>query len=74
LDLEDDRFLKDKMLSENITRSIFGWLQNIGWPKNEKDIYSYSWIDFDKSDEEIEDTKSNGRAIQDANTQQAIEG
>jgi hypothetical protein len=62
------------VLSENTTRNIFGWLRNIGWPKNKKDIYSYSWINFDESDEEIKDTKSDGRAIQDANTQQAIEG
>jgi hypothetical protein len=74
LDLENDRFLKDEVLSENATRSIFGWLRNSGWPKNEKDIYSHSWIDFHESDEEIEDTKSVGGAIQDANTQQAIEG
>jgi hypothetical protein len=74
LDLEKDRFLKDEVLSENATRSIFSWLRNAGWPKNEKDIYSHSWIDIDESDEEIEDTKSVGGAIQDANTQQAIEG
>jgi hypothetical protein len=74
LDLEDDIFLKDEVLSENATRSIFGWLRNSGWPKNEKEIYSHSWIDFDDSDEEVEDTKSDGGAKQDANTQQAIEG
>jgi hypothetical protein len=60
LDIEDDRFLKDEVLSENATRSVFGWLRNAGWPKNEKDIYSHSWFDFDESDEEMEDTKSDG--------------
>jgi hypothetical protein len=49
-------------------------LQNAGWPKNEKEIYSHSWIDSDESDEEVEDMKSDGGAIQDANTQQVIEG
>jgi len=27
LDVEDDRFLKDEVLSENATRSIFGWCE-----------------------------------------------
>ena len=40
-DREDEIFLKDEVLSENATRSIFGWLRNEGWPKNEKDIYSH---------------------------------
>ncbi|XMA11599.1 hypothetical protein WAI453_004390 [Rhynchosporium graminicola] len=50
--------LKDEMLSENATRSIFGWLRNSGWPKAEKEIYAHSWIGFDESDEEIDDTSS----------------
>ncbi|KAH6706382.1 hypothetical protein BKA61DRAFT_635617 [Leptodontidium sp. MPI-SDFR-AT-0119] len=53
----DERILKDEMLSENATRSIYGWLRNSGWPKGEKEIYCHSWIGFSESDEEIDDTR-----------------
>jgi hypothetical protein len=46
LDLEYDIFLKDKVLPENATRAIFGWLRNSDCPKNEKKIYSHLQIDF----------------------------
>ena len=46
------------MLSENVTRSIFGWLRHSGWPKGEKEICRHSWIGFDESDEEIDDKSS----------------
>jgi hypothetical protein len=59
----DERVLKDEMLSENATRSIFGWLRNSGWPKGEKKICCHSWIGFDESDEEINDISSDDRDI-----------
>lgn len=76
LNLKNDGFVKDEALSENATRSIFGWLRNLGWPKNEKEIYSHSWFDSNESDEEIEEKEeieSDGRAPRDLNTRQAIE-
>lgn len=54
----------DEMLSENATRSIFGWLRNSGWPKGEEEIRCHSWIGFDESDEEIDDTSSDDGVIE----------
>ncbi|KAK0111646.1 hypothetical protein ONS95_001990 [Cadophora gregata] len=67
----DERILKNDMLSEHATRSIFGWLRSSGWPKGEKEIYCHSWIGFDESDEEIDDTSSDVGEID--NTIRAVE-
>jgi len=58
-----EKGLKNEMLSENATRSIFGWLRNSGWPKGEENICRHSWIGFDESDEEMDDTSSGDRDI-----------
>jgi hypothetical protein len=54
----DERLLKDEMLSENATRSIFGWLRHSGWPKGEKEICCHSWIGCDESNVEVDDISS----------------
>lgn len=69
-DQPDERVLKDEMLSENATRSIYGWLRNPGWPKDEKEIYCHSWIGFGESDEEIDDTRGGDGDIE--NNVQAV--
>lgn len=70
-DLQDGRFLKDEMLSENATRSIFGWLRSSGWPNREREFYCHSWIGFDESDEEAEDSRSDGGSME--NNTQVVE-
>jgi hypothetical protein len=41
-------------VSENATRSIFGWLRVNGYASDEKDIWNHEWFDISGSDEEIQ--------------------
>jgi hypothetical protein len=45
----------EEFISENATRSIFGWLRFEGYPTREKDIHQHEWIMIDDSDEEVLD-------------------
>lgn len=55
-DLVDYRNLDSErdFVSENATRSIFGWLRVNGYALDEKDIWNHEWFDMSESDEEIE--------------------
>ena len=55
-DLVDYRNLDSErdFVSENATRSIFGWLRVNGYALDGKDIWNYEWFDMSESDEEIE--------------------
>ncbi|KAG7149025.1 hypothetical protein HYQ46_002067 [Verticillium longisporum] len=40
-------------ISENATRSVFGWLRSDGWARNEKHLRDHEWFDvFDSDDED----------------------
>ncbi len=42
-------------VSENATRSIFGWLRVDGYALDEKDIWKHEWLEMSESDEEVEE-------------------
>ncbi|AEO57297.1 hypothetical protein MYCTH_2303275 [Thermothelomyces thermophilus ATCC 42464] len=42
-------------VSENATRSIFGWLRVNGYALDEQDIWKHEWLDMHESDEEVEE-------------------
>lgn len=46
-------------LSENPTRSIFGWLRFDGYAPGEREIWEHEWFDLGDSDEEEEMEESN---------------
>lgn len=46
-------------LSENPTRSIFGWLRFDGYAPGEREIWKHEWFDLGDSDEEEEEEGSN---------------
>ncbi|EAU36994.1 predicted protein [Aspergillus terreus NIH2624] len=46
--------LEDETVSENATRSIFGWLRFGGYPRGERDICNHPWMNIDDSDYEEE--------------------
>ncbi|KAL5362703.1 hypothetical protein BJX96DRAFT_166867 [Aspergillus floccosus] len=53
--------LEEETISENATRSIFGWLRFEGYPPSERDIWNHPWMNMDASDYEegcIEDHDS----------------
>jgi hypothetical protein len=39
-------------ISENATRSIFGWLRPDGYAQGEQDIWKHEWFDMSESDED----------------------
>jgi hypothetical protein len=54
LPLHPARGLQSELVSENATRSIFGWLRMDGYPPTEKDIFTHEWFDVGSSSEESE--------------------
>ncbi|KAM5354524.1 hypothetical protein ACJ41O_001171 [Fusarium nematophilum] len=54
------------VISENATRSIFGWLRFEGYSRHEQEIWSHEWFDMSDSEEEVveEDDASSGKAPQ----------
>ncbi|KAG2416421.1 hypothetical protein HFD88_007636 [Aspergillus terreus] len=44
--------LEDETVSENATRSIFGWLRFGGYPRSKRDICNHPWMNMDDSDYE----------------------
>jgi hypothetical protein len=46
---------KNEVISENATRSIFGWLRSDGWTHNEKEMSQHPWLDMCDSESEDED-------------------
>jgi hypothetical protein len=42
-------------VSENATRSIFGWLRVDGYATDEKEIWKHEWLEMQESDEEEEE-------------------
>jgi hypothetical protein len=43
-----------EFVSENATRSIFGWLRFEGYAAGERDIWEHEWFDILESDEDEE--------------------
>ncbi|KAH7008748.1 hypothetical protein EDB80DRAFT_717336 [Ilyonectria destructans] len=43
---------KREAISENATRSIFGWLRFDGYARHEEDIWKHEWFDMSESDED----------------------
>lgn len=43
---------KREAISENVTRSIFGWLRFDGYARHEEDIWKHEWFDMSESDED----------------------
>ena len=43
-----------EVISENTTRSIFGWLRPDGRTRDEKEIFQHPWLDMSESDSEDE--------------------
>jgi len=54
LSLHPARGLQSELVSENATRSIFGWLRIDGYPPAEKDIFAHEWFDVGSSSEDSE--------------------
>ncbi|KIL89519.1 hypothetical protein FAVG1_07099 [Fusarium avenaceum] len=50
-ELDRDR----EAISENATRSIFGWLRLDGYTKGERDVWNHEWFDMSESDDDMED-------------------
>jgi hypothetical protein len=44
----------NEVISENTTRSIFGWLRPDGRTRDEKEIFHHPWLDMSESDSEDE--------------------
>ena len=44
-----------KIIFENTTRSILGWLRSDGWTRDEKETLQHPWFDMSDSDEEDEE-------------------
>ncbi|KAK3296949.1 uncharacterized protein B0H64DRAFT_416195 [Chaetomium fimeti] len=42
-------------VSENATRSVFGWLRVYGYALGEKPIWKHEWFEMSESDEEVEE-------------------
>ncbi|KAG5747767.1 hypothetical protein H9Q70_009552 [Fusarium xylarioides] len=50
-------------ISENATRSIFGWLRPDGYAQDEQDIWKHEWFDMSESDEDdIRDDETTSEA------------
>jgi hypothetical protein len=50
-------------VSENATRSIFGWLRVDGYAVDEKEIWKHDWLEIPESDEEEEQSDDSSRNI-----------
>ncbi|KAG5664369.1 hypothetical protein KAF25_008103 [Fusarium avenaceum] len=48
-ELDRDR----EAISENATRSVFGWLRLDGYTKGERNIWNHEWFDMSESDEDM---------------------
>ncbi|KAK4119392.1 hypothetical protein N657DRAFT_674917 [Parathielavia appendiculata] len=46
---------EEDFVSENATRSIFGWLRVDGYALGEKGIWTHAWLEMSESDEEVEE-------------------
>ncbi|KAK4149748.1 hypothetical protein C8A00DRAFT_46692 [Chaetomidium leptoderma] len=46
-------------VSENATRSIFGWLRVNGYALDEQDIWKHEWFEMYESDEDVEEQSQN---------------
>lgn len=52
-----------EVVSENATRSIFGWLRFDGYTVHEKDLWDHEWFDvLDSDEDEDEDEEGSGGA------------
>ncbi|KAH6956548.1 hypothetical protein DER45DRAFT_585241 [Fusarium avenaceum] len=49
-ELDQDR----EAISENATRSIFGWLRLDGYTKGERNIWNHEWFDMSESDDDMD--------------------
>jgi hypothetical protein len=58
---------KNEIVSENATRSIFGWLRSDGWAHNEKNTSEHPWLDacHSESESEGEDGFASDGGVQD---------
>ena len=45
-------------ISENATRSIFGWLRFDGYARHEEEIWKHEWFDMSNSDDDISEGKT----------------
>ncbi|CAJ0548201.1 Ff.00g049550.m01.CDS01 [Fusarium sp. VM40] len=53
-ELDRDR----EAISQNATRSIFGWLRLDGYAKGERNIWNHEWFDMSESDDDMEDDEN----------------
>ena len=49
-----------EVVSENATRSIFGWLRFDGYARHEKDLWHHKWFDVPDSDEDEDEDGGGG--------------
>lgn len=54
---------ENEVISENTTRSIFGWLRPDGRTRDEKEIFQHPWLDMPESDSEDEDESLTGSDV-----------